>query len=213
MRLTSRTTAIAVSVVAVLGVTSVAALAASDDGNPGTGERVARPAVLVPRVMPSALASGYSIFRRQAGASESLGRYVAPDSDYVTELGLNPSLARRVATGPGFPTKLWIAPTADGTCLFILPSDAIGPGGNCGSEMTDDPYLSADSSTNLDGSIDVIGMVRDGVDAVEVELEDGGVQRVQVADNVYAAHLGEAPKAVHVVDPEQGDVSVHIAGF
>jgi hypothetical protein len=188
-------------------------MAYADANGRSASESAAATDPVQPQAMPAELSRDFAVFRRATRASESLEKYVGPNSDYVTKLGLNPSLARRITTTPGFPTKLWLAPTADGTCLMILPSDAIGPGGNCGPEMTDDPYLSADSSTNLDGSIDVIGMVHDGVDAVTLVFKDGDREEVPVADSVYAAHVTKTPRDVRIVDPKTGPATVKIAGY
>lgn len=209
MHRSRRTTIAGIVAGTLLAGTSVAAYAATSD--PVGGGADARPSV--PQEVPAALAHDFGVFRRAVAPSESLARYVGPDSDYVTKLGLNPALARRVATDSGFVTKVWIAPTADGTCRFVLPADAVGPGGSCGSAMTAAPYASADSSTNLDGSIDVVGLTYDGVKDATIALDGGKTVTVPVLDNVYAAHLTSAPRGVRLTDPERGEQTVHVAGY
>lgn len=164
--------------------------------------------------VPSSLATEYGVFRRTTTANDSLAKVVSADSDYVTQLGLNPRLARRIPTLPGVSTLVWLAPTANGSCLFVQQADAIGPGGSCGTEMTSNPYGSADSYTSRDGSfVDVVGLVGDGVKAVTVVLADGSQTEVPVADNVYVAQLSSAPSEVQLTDPEQGAVTVPVAGY
>jgi len=42
---------------------------------------------------------------------------------------------------------------------------------------------------------------------------DGTTAELAVADNVYAFHVEKKPKEVRLVDPEQGRVTVPIAGY
>ena len=195
--------------VATLLVGAVVVYGASADDAP-TG-----PASTVPtlRVVPASLAQQYGVFRRATDASDSLANKIAPDSDYVTQLGLNPALARRIATAADVPTDVWIAPTVDAACVFVQLRGAISPASTCGN-ATSDPYRSADSYTSRDGStVDVVGLVRDGVESVTVVLADGTKMEVPVADNLYVAHLSGPPSTVQLTDPQQGTVTVPVAGY
>lgn len=201
---------IVVGAAAVLLGGGVAVFSASADDTPADSVSTV-PAL---RAVPADLAEQYGVFRRATDASDSLASKIAPDSAYATQLGLNPALARSIATAPGVPTKVWVAPITEGACVFVQLRGAVSPGSTCGSTVTSDPYSSADSYTSRDGStVDVVGMVHDGVKAVTVVLGDGSKVDVPVVDNVYVAHLGSAPREVQLTDPAAGAVTVPVAGY
>ena len=156
------------------------------------------------RAVPARLAAVFAVFRRTANPGDALPVALAdsftrgPEAD----LGLNPTLARRI--GDLLQHPAYLVPGKDGIGLYF----AAGGGTYVPYADAIDGGLLAESFRPRAPEV-VTGVVPDGVRNVTFQLADGTTQTAPVHDNLYQAQLRVHATTMTFVGPG-GPVSVNL---
>lgn len=148
-----------------------------------------------------ALIEHVSALSRARTAADSMGEaaaYVAgPD-------GAAPGSSLRVVAAPpeeGTPhasattLPIWLVPTASGdVSMEVLPKGADGPA----SGFAADVEMVEQGHALMTVGRDLVGLAPNGVDHVDVQLQDGAQLSLPVVGNVYGAHLDEPVASVEL---------------
>jgi hypothetical protein len=146
--------------------------------------------------VPPDVRHAFGTFRAGRIAQDDLGSASRGLSDtfLVHEDGLAIAEARSAAAPAG--ARAWVAPSEKGLCLLILPKGAVGVGGACSTyaEAVDGTMV-VTSSAERD-SVEVYGVVPDGVPSVELVLDDGSTRTIRVERNTYGASADQPTAAI-----------------
>jgi hypothetical protein len=141
--------------------------------------------------VPAQEAAAFAILRRPRAASDSFAQIRRGSGPF----GANPTLARSVplpaSHNPLAPRLVSVVPASDGVCLRILASGGYAQwwcvpmaqarlGSLTVAQLPPSPTPHAAAMQYL------VGLVPDGVSAVEIKSADGSGHKVAVRSNVYA---------------------------
>lgn len=195
----ARVRTLALAALASLALVAAAGAATGIVPLPGGGPDFA-PRAATGQFSP-ALVEHVSALGRSRTAADAMGRaaaYVAgPD-------GAAPGSSLRVAVPPpadGTPhasastLPVWLVPTAGGdVSMQVLPKGADGPA----SAFAADVQMVEQGHAWMTVDRDLLGVAPDGVDHVDVRLQDGAQVALPVVGNVYGAHLDEPVRNVEL---------------
>ena len=159
---------------------------------------------------PPALADQFSVFRRARTSDDDIGprAHGALVSHFFTDqTHLAAKLPPVQGIGRATDADLFIAGGPNDTvCLLALPPGADGPGGQC---TTAEVAASGRSVVTLErgATVDIYGVVADGIQQVTVTLADGTAAVLPVSGNTYTATL-PGPRRTVSYDGPNGPTTI-----
>jgi hypothetical protein len=186
---TTRQATVAGVVAVACGVSGIAVAAGSHDSSQ---QRLASStAATAPASTPAAEASAFGVLRSAARpVPAAVSQAFAGAAEYKRAFAPNPSLGRPLASNPYTGTPAWLVPADDGLCLYV--PDTEGAAITC--KTLDEAkagqlYLVMAPAGKASFAI---GVVPEGVDAVQVGNADGSSDELAVSDNTYSIRSAEA---------------------
>lgn len=178
-----KTTAlIGAAVISAASVAGASAYVASNKDTDLPTVPVPQRTATAPKTVSPNIQQHFAAFRRERRGDD------APPRAAVA--GVAAGEARRLS--PGSEVSVWLAPGPDdSSCKLVVfasgdgaqsctPNDAIVEGKD------------VSAVTQIDGSVDIVGLVPDGIATVNLKFADGSVRELPVRNNVYADH-GDQP--------------------
>lgn len=106
--------------------------------------------------------------------------------------------------------RAWIAPGSDPDeiCLLSMQPPAIGPGGGCQTlKFAAQGLLTVAAGNVDDGTVEILGVMPDGVDQVTLTMEDGSNLRLPVLNNAYRADVTKATRSLSFTLPGSSELT------
>lgn len=178
MAMTRKYLPIVTAILAVLGISAVAATAGGDSSNPpGNG---------VPQVeaIEAEAEQAMTVLRAPRDAVDALPADVSERMDAHADFGMNPALSR-LAIGNAT-NSLYVIPASGHVCASLT----VGEGANVACPTTPDiadGKVGPATVTLVTGGIGIYGLVPDGVDSVSVQTDGSEPEEVATEDNAYFA--------------------------